>query len=84
MRELEAPFTISDGDAVIQVSEHELKEMRLFHLVFPDKRKPLNITVAERRGTGEKFWTSVPEGRQDEAEQFGRLIAVYIRSKRKT
>lgn len=83
MRELEAPFTITDAGAIIQVSEHQLKEMRLFRLVFPDNRKPLNITVAERRGTGEKFWTSVPEGRQEEAEQFGRLIANYIRSKRK-
>jgi hypothetical protein len=83
MRELEAPFTITDAGAIIQVSEHQLKEMRLFRLVFPDSRKPLNITVAERRGTTEKFWTSVPEGRQEEAEQFGRLIATYIRNKRK-
>lgn len=84
MREVEAPFTITDAGIFIQVSEHELKEMRIFRLVFPDNRKPLNITVAERRGTNEKFWTSVPEGRHEEAEQFGRLIANHIRSKRKT
>jgi hypothetical protein len=83
MRELEQRFTISDGDVIIQVSEHEVKEMRIFHVVFPDRRKPLSITVAERRGTDEKFWTSVPEGRQEEAEKFGKLIAAYIRSKRK-
>jgi hypothetical protein len=83
MREVEAPFTITDAGVFIQVSEHELKEMRIFRLVFPDNRKPLNITVAERRGTSERFWTSVPEGRQEEAEQFGRLIANYIRSKKK-
>jgi len=83
MRELEPPFTISDAAGIIKVSEHDVKEMRIFHLVFPDRRKPLSITVAERRGTNEKFWTSVPEGRQEEAEKFGKLIAAYIRSKRK-
>lgn len=83
MRELEAPFTITAAEAVIQVSEHELNEQRVFRLVFPDGRRSLTITVAEKRGTNEKFWTSIPQGRQAEAEQYGRLIAVYIRSKKK-
>lgn len=82
MRELEQPFTISDGEAIIQVSEHSLEGERVFHLEFPDKRKPLNLVVAEMPG-GKKWWTSLPQGRQQEAEQFGKLIADYIRSKRK-
>lgn len=83
MRPLQPPFELEVTGSTIRVSEHEVKDRRIFHLEFADGRKPLNITVAEMRGTGEKFWTSVPEGRQEEAEQFGRLIAVYIRSKKK-
>jgi hypothetical protein len=38
----------------------------------------LVVTRAEKEG-GEKFWTSVPEGRQVEAEQIGPLIESYYR-----
>ena len=82
MRELEPPFTIENEGAVINVSEHTIDGNRIFRLQFPDKRKPLTITVAEMPG-GKKWWTSVPQGRQAEAEQFGRLIANFIRSKKK-
>lgn len=66
-----------------QVSDHTIKSARLFHIVFGDgKRRPLNITIAEAEG-GEKFWTSVPEGRQEEAEFVGKVIADYIRGYRR-
>ncbi|MGN6640114.1 MAG: hypothetical protein ACTHJ8_14490 [Mucilaginibacter sp.] len=39
------------------------------------------MTTGERPN-GEKIWTSIPQGRQDEAEQFGKLIADFIRNKR--
>jgi hypothetical protein len=42
MRELELPFRIKVGDSVIKVTEHELKDVRVFHVVFPDQRNPLN------------------------------------------
>jgi hypothetical protein len=38
----------------------------------------LVVTSAEKEG-GQKFWTSVPEGRQAEAEQIGPLIEAYYR-----
>jgi len=81
MRDIEPPFEIQSG-GTIKVSEHSVGGSRVFHLDFPDQRKPLNIMVGETRG-GERFWTSIPEGRQNEAEQYGKLIANYIRAKRK-
>lgn len=81
MREIEPPFEI-DSTGTVSVSEHSVGDARVFHLEFPDNRKPLNIMVSETR-KGDKFWTSIPEGRQEEAEQYGKLIANYIRAKRK-
>ena len=82
MRELEPPFTIDSEGVSIAVSEHSVDSNRIFRLEFPDKRKPLLITVAELPG-GKKWWTSLPQGRQAESEQFGKLIANFIRTKRK-
>lgn len=82
MREIEPPFEITFGNLVMKVSEHRIKDAPVFHIVFNDNRKPLNITVAEN-SDGEKFWTSTPEGRQTEAERIGKLVAGYIRNKRK-
>lgn len=81
MREIEPPFEI-ESKGQIRVSEHSVGGSRVFHLEFPDQRKALNLMVGETR-SGEKFWTSIPEGRQEEAEQYGKLIANYIRAKRK-
>jgi hypothetical protein len=80
--EMEAPFDIEYEGSPARVSEHELQEMRIFRITFTNPRKPLVITVAEKPG-GKKWWTSVPQGRQKEAEEVGRLIADYIRAKRK-
>lgn len=82
MRPLEPPFEIEINDLKIAVSEHRIAGNRVFRLVFSDPRKPLILTIGERPD-GEKFWTSTPQGRQPEAEQFGKLIANFIRSKRK-
>jgi hypothetical protein len=82
MREIEPPFNLEHDGTTIAVSEHSIAGNRVFRLVFSDGRKPLSIIIAERPNQ-EKFWTSMPEGRQAEAEQFGKLIANFIRSKRK-
>lgn len=80
--DMEAPFDIEYEGSPANVTEHNLQEMRVFHINFGSKRKPLVITVAEAPG-GNKWWTSVPQGRQKEAEEVGKLIATYIRAKRK-
>jgi hypothetical protein len=79
---MEAPFEIQYEGTTAKVSEHHLQDMRVFRITFTGTRKPLVITVAETPG-GKKWWTSVPQGRQQEAEEVGRLIADYIRAKRK-
>lgn len=75
-------FEVVVGELTAQVSVHKIKSAKVFHLVFAGKRPPLNITIATN-DDGEKFWTSVPEGRQEEAELAGKIIAAYIREYRR-
>ena len=75
-------FDIELNGQIAHVTAHTIKSARVFHLVYPKSRAPLNITIAEK-ADGEKFWTSVPEGRQDEAELAGKVIATYIREYRR-
>jgi hypothetical protein len=82
MREIEPPFDLELEGHMIRVAEHELQGKRVFHVDFKDSRKALVLTV----GLGlrdQKFWTSVPQGRQDEAQKIGKIIAEYIRAKKK-
>lgn len=82
MREIEQPFELEVNGMALKVSEHELAGKRVFHVGFGEGSKPLVITVAIAPG-GKKFWTSVPQGRQQEAAEIGKLIAEHIRAKRK-
>ncbi len=81
MREVEPPFEIQYKGSVSKVVEAEIKSRRIFQVQFVDGKRPLTITVGKGIGD-EKFWTSIPEGRQEEAEEVGKLIAAFIRSKR--
>jgi hypothetical protein len=73
-------FEIDYLGVVADVVEHQLPSGRVFHIEFGSPAtKPLVITVA-KRADGKKFWTSVPEGRQEEAEVVGKLVATYIRT----
>jgi hypothetical protein len=64
------------------VAVHIIKSERIFHVEFNERRKPLNLVIATDKNDN-KFWTSVPEGRQEEAEFAGKLIAAYIREYRR-
>jgi hypothetical protein len=75
-------FEVALNGQIVQVSDHTIKSARVFHVVYPDRKPPLNITIAEN-SDGLKFWTSVPEGRQEEAEFAGKVIAAYIREYRR-
>ena len=75
-------FEVMVGESTAQVSVHQIKSAKVFHLVFAGKRPALNVTVAAN-DEGEKFWTSVPEGRQEEAELAGKVIAAYLREYRR-
>nr|WP_067060004.1 hypothetical protein [Mucilaginibacter sp. L294] len=74
-------FEIITEGQTVKVSEHYINELRVFHILFPDKKKPLTITVME--SLGKKCWTSIPQGRQEEAEKVGREIALYYRNKKR-
>ncbi|MEB0280699.1 hypothetical protein [Mucilaginibacter sp. 10B2] len=75
-------FDVEINGQVVRVSSHEIKSARVFHVVYPGSKTALNITIAEN-SDGKKFWTSVPEGRQEEAEFAGKVIAAYIREYRR-
>lgn len=75
-------FHVELNGQTVQVSVHTIKSARIFHLIYQGATPPLNITIAEN-SDGMKFWTSVPEGRQEEAEFAGKVIAAYIREYRR-
>ncbi len=51
-----------------------------FHVNFSSEREP--IVVARAKGMERPFfWTSIPEGRQKEAEGVGKLIEGYLLDK---
>jgi hypothetical protein len=75
-------FEIEMDDHLAQVSVHTIKSAKVFHLVFNSRRAALNITVATDDDGG-KFWASLPEGRQEEAELAGKAIAAYLREYRR-
>ena len=75
-------FEIEFYGMMTGVTEHRLPGGRVFHIDFPQQLiRPLVITVAHD-DEGVKFWTSVPEGRQEEAQAVGKLVANFIRSNR--
>ncbi len=75
-------FDIELNGTVAHVTEHTVRSARVFHLRFDGSRKPLNVIIAT--GSDEvKFWTSLPEGRQEEAELAGKAIAAYLREYRR-
>jgi hypothetical protein len=82
MRELEPPFEISLRGQPLNIAEHELAGKRVFHVNFGKGVKPLVISIGIGV-SGKKFWTSIPQGRQQEATEIGKLIAEYIRAKKK-
>jgi hypothetical protein len=75
-------FNVTYNNSIAFVTEIAVGENRTFTITFDDKRPRLTITVAHKPD-GSKWWTSIPQGRQVEAEEVGKLIATYLRAKRK-
>lgn len=71
-------FQIQVDGLKVVVIEHTLKDQQIFRLVFDDNRAPLVITSA-KTWAGD-VWTSIPQGRQKEAEQFGKEISKHLNS----
>ena len=72
-------FDMEYRGEMLQVQKHSLGGQTIFRIAFPDRRRPLIITRASDPN-GSRWWTSIPEGRQQEAEEFGALVSQYYKS----
>jgi len=73
------PFELPYQEQTLLVYAHIVKRQEVFRIAFPDGRQPLILTravAAEAFG----FWTSIPEGRQEEAEVVGRILDEHFKN----
>jgi len=77
METIPKSFELDFNGGKIKVAEHKIAGQIVFRIVFPDRRTPLVINRAEHFDA-HSFWTSIPEGRQKEAEEIGALISNYL------
>lgn len=71
-------FQLEFNGETVSVQRHSLGKDIIFRIVFTNKNQPLVITRAAQSSTN-RFWTSIPEGRQQEAEEIGALISEYFK-----
>ena len=72
-------FELGFKEGKIRVQRHFVASQTIYGIVFSDKRDPLVVTMALTDNAA-RWWTSIPEGRQREAEEIGPLIADYIKA----
>ncbi len=74
----ENKFQINYKDRQVNIEEVSLGGQTLYRATFPDKTA---LFIARAKNANAAFfWTSVPEGRQQLAEEIGKLIEEYIKS----
>lgn len=76
MQKAEKPFEFTYYGQRIQVHPKQVNRDWVYALYFEDRRTPLVIAQA-KADDGTKFWTSLPEGRQAEAEELGAYVARF-------
>lgn len=76
--ELSSPFQIIWREKELEVIPKKVGSDWVYIVRFPDRTPTLMLTHASKEKGGH-FWTSVPEGRQVEAEQIGPMIAEHYR-----
>ena len=69
--DLDLPLVYKDVN--IRVRKQLVKATEFFIVAFEDKRPNLALTLGKKL-SGKPFWTSIPEGRQKEAQEIGYLI----------
>lgn len=74
-----ANFELEYKDQKIRVQRHELSGEIIYRVLFADRRPALVLTRMLHSPTVH-WWTSIPEGRQPEAEEIGPLIELYYQS----
>ena len=72
-------FTLDFNDDTIRVQRHSIGTQVIFRVTFSNKRTPLVVTRA-LHSNAFRFWTSIPEGKQKEAEEVGALISEYFKT----
>jgi hypothetical protein len=73
-------FELDHSSGRITVRKHVVAGQVVYHVLFTDKRRPLVLHRA-LDANASRFWTSIPEGRQQEAEEVGYLILEYFKTK---
>jgi len=81
MESSEDIFELNFKDGTIRVQRHLLSNQVIYRIVFPDKRNPL-VIIRALTDNAAHWWTSIPEGRQREAEEIGPLIEKYLEAKK--
>lgn len=69
-------FDLDFKGGKIRVQRHFVANQTIYRIVFADKRPALVVTRALNENAA-RWWTSIPEGRQKEANEIGPLIAEY-------
>ena len=81
MESSEDIFELNFKDGMIRVQRHLVSNQIIYRIVFSDKRNPFVITRALTENAPH-WWTSIPEGRQREAEEIVPLIEKYLEAKK--
>ena len=77
---IDQQFSFESHGVTLHCMRLDLVGYVAFHVEFSSNRRP--ITIARAKGMDAPFfWTSIPEGRQKEAEGVGKLIEEYLLDK---
>ena len=74
-------FEIEYNSVNLKFERLNLPATVAFRVVFSSSRQPLVVARAIN-DDGVRFWTSIPEGRQKEAEGVGKFIDEYFNSRK--
>ena len=75
-------FSFESHGVTLDCERLDVPNFVAFRVKFSSNRKPIVIAKAMGMDTP-YFWTSIPEGRQKEAEGVGRLIEEYLQNNQK-
>lgn len=70
------PFTLTARNKELEIIPKKIGHDWVYIVRFPDHTPTLMLTLATMEKGGH-FWTSIPEGRQREAEMIGPHITAY-------
>lgn len=74
------PFELQLNSVTMKVYELDIPKFTAYRIVFSSPRPQL-IVARAKNADKQSFWTSIPEGRQKEAEVLGNLIEDYLSKK---